>query len=764
MTVNTTKKMNHSNKNKISSDNLIFANKELALQNAEKDKRADELILANIEKDKRADELILANKEKDARANELLLANIEKDKRADELILANKEKDKRADELVLANKEKDKRAENLIIANEELAFQNREKDKRADELVLANIEKDKRSDDLVLANIEKDRRADDLVLANKEKDQRAESLIIANKELALQNIEKDKRADELLLANIEKDRRTKELYYANIEKDKRADELVLANKEKDQRANELFLANIEKNRRADELILANKEKDQQAGALSAFRQKSSFFATMSHEMRTPLNGILSAIQLLDNGQLTSEQQKFLDAARISGDILLGHINNVLVTERNDNSQMSLCDISLLTSEILTTMTPLARTSNHILRLDNLGLDDREIITDYRAIQQIIMNLISNAIKFSSEGDITLRVFYGQFEDGNMALHLEVSDSGLGISSNDIDRIFDDFVVLDNRYERNENGTGLGLGIVRTLVQRLGGDIRCESTIGKGSRFIVRLNVSLADNDNFEAITEELPFMTPLNLLAVDDNEINRVLLEAMLKRLGHSVVLADGGQEAVELALKFKFDAILMDISMPKVNGLQATHEILNGNGPNKKTPIIAVTAHAMPDEQKKYVTSGMLGFIEKPVKLKLLKITLSNIYSLNKISPSIENKIIISKYNNEKPIINKTHSAELLKILGQDKLSELINVMIHQVKDEIPALINAQTTQDLQNKSHAMAGKSGSLGAERMNYLLRDIEETCKSGDFPRARELAKLVPTAWNNTQKALKKIAIK
>ena len=750
MTTNTTKKISLSLKSKKHSENLISANKELGLQNAEKDKRADELVLANIEKDKRADEL--------------LLANIEKDKRADELILANKEKDKRADELVLANKEKDKRAENLIVANKELAFQNREKDKRADELVLANIEKDRRSDDLVLANIEKDRRADDLVLANKEKDKRAESLIIANKELALQNIEKDKRADELLLANIQKDRRTKELFYANIEKDKRADELILANKEKDQRANELFLANIEKNRRADELILANKEKDQQAGALSAFRQKSSFFATMSHEMRTPLNGILSAIQLLDNGQLTSEQQKFLDAARISGDILLGHINNVLVIERNDNSQMTPCNISLLTSDIITTMTPLARTSKHILNLDSLGLDNREIITDYRAIQQIMMNLISNAIKFSSNGEITLRVFYGYFEDGNMALHLEVSDNGKGISSDDIERIFDDFVVLDNSYERNENGTGLGLGIVRTLVQRLGGDIRCESTIGKGSRFIVRLNVTLANKECLEAVKDELPLLKPLKLLAVDDNKINRVLLEAMLKRLGHSVILADGGHEAVALALKSKFDAILMDISMPRVNGLQATHAILNGNGPNKKTPIIAVTAHAMPDEQKKYVASGMLGFIEKPVKLKLLKMTLSNIISLNKIPSPIQNKKISSECNNKKPFINKSHSVELMKVLGHDKLSELINVMIHKVKNEIPSLINAQAAQDLQKKSHTMAGMSGSLGAERLHSLLISIEETCKKGDFSKALELAKLIPSIWHNTQIALKKMVTK
>jgi signal transduction histidine kinase len=216
-------------------------------------------------------------------------------------------------------------------------------------------------------------------------------------------------------------------------KDALIDELLLANKKKDPRASELLLANIEKDRRADELVLANKEKVKQEGTLANFREKSRFFATMSHEMRTPLNGILSAIQLLDDGQLISEQQKFLDAARISGDILLEHINNVLIIERNDNSQLELCDVSVLASDVLTTMNPLAIASKQLLCLDKRGLDDRKVITDRRAIQQILMNLISNAIKFSSDGDIKLRVFYGKFKDGNLALHLEVSDSGPGIS-------------------------------------------------------------------------------------------------------------------------------------------------------------------------------------------------------------------------------------------------------------------------------------------------------------------------------------------
>ena len=240
-------------------DELAIANTELAVQNKDKDNRADDLFLANKEKQKRADELAIAN-------TELAFQNSEKQKRADELAIANKElafqndeKQKRADELAIANKEltfqndeKQKRADELAIANTELAFQNDEKQKRADELAIANTE-------LAFQNDEKQKRADELAIANKElafqndeKQKRADELAIANTELTFQNDEKQKRADELAIANTE-------LAFQNKEKDNRADELILANKEKGKRADELVLANKEKEKRANELILANKE-------------------------------------------------------------------------------------------------------------------------------------------------------------------------------------------------------------------------------------------------------------------------------------------------------------------------------------------------------------------------------------------------------------------------------------------------------------------------------------------------------------------------
>ncbi|WP_415370802.1 PAS domain S-box protein [Patiriisocius sp. Uisw_047] len=285
-------------------DELAVVNTVLAVQNKDKDHRADDLFLANKEKQKRAEELAIANKE-------LAFQNDEKQKRADELAIANtelafqnSEKQKRADELAIANKElafqndeKQKRADELAIANKELAFQNDEKQKRADELAIANKE-------LTFQNDEKQKRADELAIANKElafqndeKQKRADELAIANKELAFQNDEKQKRADELAIAN-------KELTFQNDEKQKRADELAIANtelafqnKEKDNRADELILANKEKGKRADELVLANKEKEKRANEL-ILANKELAFQTELDVYRSEMENVAHDLTLL----------------------------------------------------------------------------------------------------------------------------------------------------------------------------------------------------------------------------------------------------------------------------------------------------------------------------------------------------------------------------------------------------------------------------------------------------------------------------------
>ncbi|MFG6563224.1 ATP-binding protein [Sulfitobacter sp. 1A13421] len=536
----------------------------------------------------------------------------------------------------------------------------------------------------------------------------------------------------------------------------------------------LFIAYIrditEKRLREAEIIAARDE------ALDAYQEKSRFFAMMSHEMRTPLNGVISALQLLQDDRLDDEQKRYLDAAMTSGEILLGHINDVLAIERSEagtyEQVRQTCDMTVLMAGIINTMDPLAEAGGTRLHLDLTQLDDKAIVTDPRAIQQILVNLLSNAIKFSPGGDVTLRGWFAKSATEGEEFHLQVEDDGSGIPAGDIDRIFEDFVSLDSRYERRTGGTGLGLGIVRRLVKRLGGEITCESTVGEGTCFTLRLPVELADLAEIDCDAAPDPQKPAepaaaqrLNLLLVDDNEINRELIKAMLEKIGHDVTLATGGREAIELAGDAPFDAILMDISMPEVNGIQATKAILSGEGPNRETPIIAVTAHAMPKERAEFSAVGMSGFMQKPLDMKVLRAKLREL-SGRAVMPEqalperlASAQTSVQAKSAKRPLLNEQQIADLLDLLGAEKLRERVEKLDQQVATDLPDLMAADALPDLQARAHAMAGMCGMLGADRLHGLLKEIETACKTDKDEEARALAEALPATCDATLAAMK-----
>ncbi|WP_394421894.1 ATP-binding protein [Sulfitobacter sp. 1A12157] len=536
----------------------------------------------------------------------------------------------------------------------------------------------------------------------------------------------------------------------------------------------LFIAYIrditEKRLREAEIIAARDE------ALDAYQEKSRFFAMMSHEMRTPLNGVISALQLLQDDRLDDEQKRYLDAAMTSGEILLGHINDVLAIERSEagtyEQVRQTCDMTVLMAGIINTMDPLAEAGGTRLHLDLTQLDDKAIVTDPRAIQQILVNLLSNAIKFSPGGDVTLRGWFAKSAGEGEVFHLQVEDDGPGIPAGDIDRIFEDFVSLDSRYERRTGGTGLGLGIVRRLVKRLGGEITCESTVGEGTCFTLRLPVELADlaEIDCDAAPDPQKRAEPtaakrLNLLLVDDNEINRELIKAMLEKIDHDVTLATGGREAIDLAEDAPFDAILMDISMPEVNGIQATKAILSGDGPNRDTPIIAVTAHAMPKERAEFSAVGMSGFLQKPLDMKVLRAKLREL-SGRAVMPeqALPERLAsaptsVQAKSAKRPLLNEQQIADLLDLLGAEKLRERVEKLDQQVATDLPDLMAADALPDLQARAHAMAGMCGMLGADRLHGLLKEIETACKTGKDEEARALAEALPATCDATLAAMK-----
>jgi signal transduction histidine kinase len=425
---------------------LIVANKELDFQNKEKEKRAAELIIANIE-------LAFQSEEKEKRAAELIIAyaqlsfqNEEREKRAAELILANTE-------LIFQNKEKEKRAAELIIANSELIFQNLEKEKRAAELIVANTE---------------------LVFQNLEKEKRATELIIANKELVFQNLEKGKRAAELIIANIELD-------FQDEEKGKRAAELIIALKE-------LGFQDEEKGKRAAELIIANQElliqKQEKERRAAAEAKKDEFFNMVSHEFKTPLTNIKAINQLLEKtADKADKTYAFILNANHSIKRLERLIEDLLDVTRINSGQIDLNIAEFNFSDALTNSISNVQliSDKHLIILENTI--DIKYIGDQFRIEQVLINLLNNAIKYSPNANKVL--VKTKVEAGCIIVNVE--DFGIGIAKSDMGQVFDRFYRV-SKTAMLYQGVGLGLFIASEIIKKHNGRFIIKSEPGKGSSF------------------------------------------------------------------------------------------------------------------------------------------------------------------------------------------------------------------------------------------------------------------------------------
>ncbi|MBS7230186.1 two-component sensor histidine kinase [Flavobacterium psychroterrae] len=440
---------------------------ELAYQNQEKEDRAAELLIANNEltfqnneKEKRAAELIVAN-------TELAYQNQEKEDRASELVIANKE-------LTFQNKEKEIRAAELVIANMELAYQNQEKEDRAAELLIANNEltfqnneKEKRAAELVIANTE-------LAYQNQEKEDRASELVIANKELTFQNKEKEKRAVELLIANME-------LEYQNNEKEDRAAELIIANAE-------LTFQNNEKEKRAAELILANNE-------LEAFTYISS------HHLQEPLRKIQvfsDRILTDEHHNLTEKGKYYFERIEVSAFHMQALINDLLNYSRTSVTEKKFEIVSLneIVNNVLDNLKQEIKLKNAIIEISG----DCKAYVISSQFAQLIHNLLSNSLKFSKKGEtprIIIKSIYTKPKTKNLPssadyCHITISDNGIGFDPQFESRVFEMFQQLNNK--NDYKGTGIGLAIVKKIVENHNGIIKATGKLGKGAKFDIYIPV------------------------------------------------------------------------------------------------------------------------------------------------------------------------------------------------------------------------------------------------------------------------------
>ncbi len=537
----------------------------------------------------------------------------------------------------------------------------------------------------------------------------------------------------------------------------------------------ITLADITDERKISKELEESKKKAQEAN-----RAKSLFLANMSHEIRTPINSVIGMNEMILRESGEQETRSYALNARRSAKMLLGLINDILDFSKIETGKMELTPVNYTTAEVISDVVKMnisrANDKGLTLKLDVDPNLPSELYGDDVRLRQIISNLLTNAIKYTKEGTVTISVGGSVSEDGVLAMSVCVSDTGIGIKPEDIEKLFDAFQRIDNSVTRRIEGTGLGLNITMKLLMLMDSKLEVKSEYGKGSEFFFTVNQKIVDStpmgtleinaENADEFTYSASFAAPdAKVLMVDDNDMNRVVFRSLLKQTKVQVYEAASGYECLSLVEKEHFDIIFLDHMMPGMDGIETFHRIKEGENLCKDVPVIMLTANAVSGVREAYLEEGFTNFLSKPISpSQLEKMTKSYLpkelvkevseceeKAVKSSLPEIEgfNFEIARLYAKSDDIIKSS-----LEAFG-DNLVKSAALLRHY----LPIVRESEDNLELfRIQAHSLKGTAAIVGATQVSEIAKTAEFAAKAANYGR---IEAITPILIEETEACLKRV---